>query len=27
GLASLLGKALKAGLKIGTHFLGGAPQQ
>ncbi|NP_001080990.1 preprocaerulein type-4 precursor [Xenopus laevis] len=27
GLASLLGKALKATLKIGTHFLGGAPQQ
>nr|P05226.1 RecName: Full=Preprocaerulein type-4; AltName: Full=Preprocaerulein type IV; Contains: RecName: Full=Caerulein; Flags: Precursor [Xenopus borealis]pir/A23043/ caerulein precursor - African clawed frog [Xenopus laevis]CAA26180.1 unnamed protein product [Xenopus laevis] len=27
GFGSFLGKALKAGLKIGTHFLGGAPQQ
>nr|AAA49688.1 caerulein type I [Xenopus laevis] len=27
GLASFLGKALKAGLKIGAHLLGGAPQQ
>nr|C0HKM5.1 RecName: Full=Caerulein precursor fragment R1; AltName: Full=CPF-R1 [Xenopus ruwenzoriensis] len=27
GFGSFLGKALKAGLKLGANLLGGAPQQ